>query len=179
LVHAGEVQRLVEGALVHRSIAEEAHRHIGAVLIADGERGAGGDTEAAAHDAVRPEHADGEVGHMHRAAPAAAGAGGLAVQLGEHGAERDALRDGVAVTAMGRRDVVGRGEVTAHSHRGGLLARAGVHEAGQFAGLEQLFDARLEGTDGLHPAQQVASLCRIERRIGDGGGHGPSSQWLV
>jgi O-antigen/teichoic acid export membrane protein len=33
-----------------------------------------------------------------------------------------------------------------------------MNEAGQFAGLEQLFHARLEGADGLHPAQQVASL---------------------
>ena len=97
---------LEERALVERAVAEEADDHAVAAEQPQPERRPGRDAEAAADDTVRAEHPDREVGDVHRPALAPAAAALASEQLGHHRLDVDALRDRVAVTAMGRGDAV-------------------------------------------------------------------------
>ena len=69
-------------------------------------RGADRDRDAAGDDAVGAEHADREVGDVHRAALALAVAVDPSEQLGHHAADVAAFRDAMAVAAMGAGDPV-------------------------------------------------------------------------
>src|SRR5262249_59529038 len=75
-------------------------------LHLSGKAGPGDDRDPAGDDPVGPEHADAEIGDVHRAALALAIAGLPAVELGHHAVEVGALGDAVAVAAMGRDDPV-------------------------------------------------------------------------
>ena len=78
-------------------------------------RGAARDRNAAGDHAVGAEHADGEIGDVHRAALAAAIAGGAAVELRHHARGIGALGDRVAVAAVIRRQPVVLAQIDAHA----------------------------------------------------------------
>ena len=140
----------MEGALVDGAVAEEAERDVGRLAKGCGQRRARGEAEAAADDAVGAQHAEREVGDVHRAAAAGAGAGRLAVELGHHRADADALGDGVAVAAVGRGDQVARFERGAAAGRHRFLADIGMGEAGHLAREVVGEDALLEEPDAHH-----------------------------
>ena len=105
-----QVERLVERAGGDRAVAEERDHDAARPRGAERVRGADRDRQPRADDAVRAEDAERRVGDVHRPAPAAAGPGLLAHQLGEHPARLESLGQHVAVAAVRRRDhVVGPG----------------------------------------------------------------------
>ena len=150
----------MEAPLVDAAVAEEGHGHLARAAVGGRERRAGRDAAARGDDAVRAEHAEREVRDVHRAAAAAAHAGGLPVELGHQPVEADALGDRVAVPAVGRRDVVVATQRGADTGGDGLLADVDVDEAGQLAGEEELLHALLEQADPHHRPVQV------EHRVG-------------
>src|SRR5690606_39027290 len=89
----GDVERLVERADVGGAVAHLADHHLVAAAVVDGERGAGGERDLAADDAVAAEHPGGGVVQVHRPAPALGRTGGATVELGHHAAGLDALGD--------------------------------------------------------------------------------------
>src|SRR6266540_2461052 len=153
-----QVHALVGGALLGRAVAEEAGAHRAAALALGGEPGPAGQRRAAPDDAVGAEHAAGDVGDVHRAALALAGAVDPAEQLGHHRAELDALGDAVAVAAVGRGDEVPVFEVGADADGDRLLTGVEVDEPGDEPVGEQLRHPFLEGSDGHHPVVEPEGL---------------------
>ena len=122
-------------------------------------------------DPVGAEHADAEIGDVHRAALALAVAGLPPVELGHHAVEVGALGDAVAVAAMRRDDPVAAIERGADADGDRLLADVAVHDAVDLAGEIIGRGALLEAADGEHLAQHLALLVGRQVR-----GHGPSGQ---
>ena len=145
----------MEGALVGRAVAEEGQRHPGSLLLLEGQRRADRDGDAAGHDAVGAQDAQVEVGHVQRAALAAAVAGGARGQLGHHVLRVAALGDQVAVPAVRAGDHVVRLQRGARADRGGLLAHAGMDEAGDQPGAPFVDGAQLELAHQEHLAVEV------------------------
>lgn len=167
LVHAGPVQRLEEGAAVDRAVAEEADRE--RVALAQHllrMRRAHRDRQPGRHHAVGAQHADREIGDVHRAALAAVEARGLAEQLAHHACEVGALGQRVAVAAVGGREVVARAQVRADAGRHRLLPgrqvqrpahlgrAAGLLPIGAHAALAGRLGRVLERADAHHGAVQ-------------------------
>ena len=150
-----EVQRLVERALVRRAVAEERDRDLIGAELLRGERRAGRDRDAAADDAVRAEVALRGVGDVHRAAAASAVAGLAAEQLREHPAEVGALRDAVAVAAVGRGDPVVVAQVRADAGGDGLFAGVAVDRSPDLVLAEERRAPLLEAADRPHDAVQI------------------------
>ena len=121
-------------------------------LQLDGVRGARRDDDVCRDDAVRAEHADLEIGDVHRAALAAAIAAFTPEQLAHHGERVGALREGVAVPAMGREQHVVAGEVGADAGRDPLLADRGVDRPEDELLPQALERQLLEGADAPHEA---------------------------
>ena len=71
-------------------------------------RRARGDRDAGGDDAVRAEHADGEIGDVHRSTLAAVEAGRAAEELAHRRGDVGTLGDRVAVAAMGGGEEIGR-----------------------------------------------------------------------
>jgi hypothetical protein len=90
------------------------------------------------------------VGDVHRAALAAAVALLLAEELAEHTVDRRALRQAVAVTAVGARDVVVAAKRLADADGDGFLADVEMSEPWHLRASVELVDALLEGADPLH-----------------------------
>ena len=153
--HGGHVGRLVEGADVAAAVTEERGDHRVLAAVGAGERGAHGDRDAGPDDAVGAQHAARQVVDVHAAAAAAAVAGGLAVQLGEHRSELGALGDRVPVPAVRGGDLVVVAQDRHHPGGDGLLADVQVQEAGHGARLGELAGGLLEQPDPHHPAVQV------------------------
>ena len=163
-VHRSEVEGLVECPLVDPAVAEEAHRHAIGAAVTGRQRGTRGYPEPTADDAVGAQHPQREVGHVHRASPAPAGAIGSPVELGHQRGGRHALGQGVPVTPVGGRDVVIGSEAGTDAGGDGLLAQVGVDEPGELARLEQLLDAALEHPDQHHGPVQSQGLGPLQRR---------------
>src|SRR5207244_8278582 len=85
-------------------------------------------------DAIGAEHADPEIGDVHRAAFALAVAGLPAIELGHHAVEVGTLGDAVAVAAMRRDDPVAVVERATDADRDRLLADVAMHDAVDLAG---------------------------------------------
>jgi hypothetical protein len=163
LVQRGPVEPFEERAAVHRAVAEEAGHD--SLLLADGD-GVGrahGDRDAGRHHAIRAEHADGEVGDVHRAALAAVAAAGAAEELAHHALHRGAFGQRMAVAAVRRGEVVLAGKVQAHAGRDGLLAGRKMQRPahlrvaergaeGRHAAARGLLGRILEGADARHRA---------------------------
>ena len=116
LPDAGQVQPLVEGAIVHRTVAEERHRHAVGLQQHETVAGAGGLEDARADDAAGAHQADLRGEQVHAAAPAARAAGLAAEQLGDQLPRRHSLGQGMAVTAVRAEDHVVRPQM-AHRRR--------------------------------------------------------------
>ena len=125
-------------------------------------RGADGDQDVGADHAVGAEHADLEVGDVHGAALAVAGAALAAEQLAHHGERVGALGDGVAVAAVGGEQDVGSREIGAHADRHRLLADGGMDGTEHELLLEALERRLLEGANAQHGAVVAQEPRRIE-----------------
>ena len=163
--HGGEVHRLVERALGHRTVAEEGHGDAAVGPQLRRRRRPDGDGQAGRHDAVRPEDPERRVGDVHRAPAAAVGALVPGHQLGEHPERVQPLGQAVAVAAMGRGDDVGGPERPAGPHRGRLLPDRQVDEPGHLARSVQRGHPLLEPPDHQHPPVHLEQVV--------GGSHRP------
>ena len=141
---------------------KKSHRHAVAALQLGGQGRAGGQGHSRAHDAVGAQHADAEVGDVHRAALAVAVAVAAAEKLGHHQVDVGALGDGVAVAAVGAGDAVGRPQGRADAHRHRFFADVGVDHSGYVAFVELLHRPLVEGADGHHLAVHVQQQTGIE-----------------
>ena len=152
-------------ALVVGAVAEErdGDRAVAAPLGA--ERGADGDRQAAADDAVGAEVAARGIGDVHRAAAPLAIAGFLAEEFGEHRLQVGALGDAMAMAAVGRGDSVGVGQRHADPDRRRLLPDREMHGAvGQPAHI-RVFGRFLEAADAVHAPQGIERVGRREPEI--------------
>ena len=144
------VQRLVERSLVDRAVAEEAQADLVGIAEADAVADAGGQRQVAAHDPVAAEVAAGHVVEVHAAALAAADARELPAQLGEQQAGVRSPREGVAVVAVIRDEVV-IGPHHAHGPDADrFLADVEVEEAADPALDVELGAPLLEAADEQH-----------------------------
>ena len=150
----------MERALRHRAVAEERHHDTAVGAELGRGRGADRDRQAGGHDAVGTEDADGGIGDVHRAPASAVRARVLGHQLGEHPERVEPLRQAVAVTAMGRRDHVGRGEWPARAHGRCFLPDREVHEARDLRVAVQRGHPLLEPADHEHPSMQLEDARR-------------------
>src|ERR1019366_2528726 len=101
-----EIHDFVKRALAERTFTKKADRDLMGAQMFCGEGGAGGDTDASAHDGVGPEVAGGGIGDMHRSTFAFAVPGFFTEQFGKHAVGRGALGETVSVAAMRAGDVV-------------------------------------------------------------------------
>ena len=131
-LHGGEIERLVETAVVGGTVTEEGNADIVAPLLASADADADGVANAGRDDAVGAEQTDGAIVEMHGAAAAAANAVGLAEQLRHHTAGIGALGKRVAVAAMRRRDPIGAAQMRADADAGRFFADVEVQEARGF-----------------------------------------------
>src|SRR5438067_4777740 len=155
-----DVHHLVEQPLAERALAEEADGDLVGAAPLRGERGSGRDPRRAADDRVRAEVPVLVVGDVHRAALAAAVAGLLAEQLGEHPADLGSLREAVPVAAVRRRDPVLAPQRRAHADGDRLLTDVEMRQAGHLRAAVELVRLLLEEPDQRHPA------VHLEREIG-------------
>ena len=169
LPDGGEVQRLVEGALRRRAVAEEGHRHAAVGPQLRRRRRPHRDRQARGHDAVGAEDPELRVGDVHGAAAAAVGALVLAHQLGEHPGRVQALGQAVAVAAVGRGDDVGGPKRPARADGRRLLPDREVDEAGDLAVAVERGHPLLEAADQQHPAVHLEEVGRREARSGQKG----------
>jgi hypothetical protein len=124
--------------------------------------GSAGYGQSGPDDAVGPQHADAEIGDMHRAAFALAVAGLLAVDLGHHLLHVRALGYAVAVAAVVAYEAVLNTQVLAHPCGDGFLPDVGVDEADDVAGIELSHHSLLEATDGKHRRVQIDECLIIQ-----------------
>src|SRR5215211_4497847 len=162
------VHHFVEDALAERALAEEADRDLVGTPRLGRERRAGRDAGRSPHDRVCAEIAVLVVGNVHRAALAAAVALLLAEELAEHTVDRRALRQAMAVAAVGARDVVVATERLADAHGDGFLTDVEMSQPWHLRAPVELVDALLEGADPLHLLVHPQG----ELRADVGGGHG-------
>ena len=151
------------GPGIRRAVAEKRHRDPALALHLRREPGAGDDRDPAGDDAVGAEHADAEIGDVHRAALALAIAGLPAVELGHHAVEVRPLGDAMAVAAMGRDDPVAAAQRRADADRDRLLADIAMHDAVDLADEIIGRGALLEPADRQHPPQHLA--LRLGRQV--------------
>ena len=150
LPERGDVQGLVEGALVDGAVAEEAEHHLLGLAQADRVAHARRHRQVAAHDAVPAEVAGGDVVEVHAAALAAADAPDLPAQLGHQRPGVGAAGERVAVVAVGGDEVVVGPKEAHRRHRHRLLADVQVEEAADLALHVDLGAALLEPPDEEH-----------------------------
>src|SRR5438270_11859905 len=93
--------------LVDRAVAEKTQHDLPAAPHECRQGGAAGNAEPAADNAVGTEHANRKVRDVHAAAFPSTVAVDTAKQLGHHPAYVGALGDGVAMTAVRARNLIG------------------------------------------------------------------------
>ena len=150
----------MEGAAVGSTVAKEHHGDL--VVLQDhliGQRSAGGQVVAAAHDAVGAQHTHREVRDVHRAAAALAQAGLLAEDLSHHPVHISALGHAVAMAAVGGLDHVVLPQSRADACGDGFLTDVQVHEAGDLTVQKVVLHALLELADRAHGLVEV--LCQF------------------
>jgi hypothetical protein len=154
----GEVERLVPGARVDRSLAQLAQH--GALLLPPGDlqRHAGGHRQMPADDPPAAEEVQPDVEQVHRAAAPVRGALDAAEQLRHHRVGVHAQRQREAVVAVGgHQHVVGlpgadRPDV------GRLLPGRQMAVAADLGRLVLPLGLRLEGPDQHHQLEELAEL---------------------
>src|SRR4051812_33434837 len=165
----GEVQALVEVALVDGAVAEERDRHRALAGALESERDAGGRRDAPTDDPEAADQAVLERDDVHRAGAAGVDPGRAAEQLVEQGLRRDPERERMAVAAVGARHAVGLREHGRDAGTAGLLAGAQVRGAVHEALEEQRLHLVLEAADQPHAAvelevERLLALGRHPRR---------------
>src|SRR5439155_9789131 len=157
------VERLVEGADVRCSIAEEGNADARLTAQLEGQCGAGDRRESASDHRIRAHVAALDVVEVHRAAVTVRTAFELSVQLRHQLVGRRALRKRVSVGAVRRGDDVALLQSPADADSDGLLADRHVQEARKFPGPESLLDLLFEPPDQQHLAEELAQIRLRER----------------
>ena len=115
---------------------------------------------AHANDGIHAEHANANIGDVHRAALGAIASRRLAVEFGHHAVDFHALGDAVSMTPMRRGDPVAGLQRSAHTHGTSFLAGVVVHGTHGHARLDEPLQALLELADKrqalVHPEQLFA-----------------------
>ena len=168
LPHGGEVERLVEIAVVGRAIAHKGEHHFVAAAVLRLQRDARGQRQMPADNGEAAPEVVFAAGQMHRTALAAADARALAHHLRHQGGGRDAARQRDAVITIGCDDVIALvdGGQRAHAHR--LLAAVEMQvDAGDALLLVEFVTGFLEFANQHHlpvPVQQglnVGKRCTV------------------
>ena len=102
----GEIGRLMKDAFLDRRIPQKGYGDVGLAPLFHGQGRARGHGYPAADDRQAEEHARRHVENMHRSAPTAAAAAGLAVKFRQHGLQITALGQIVGMGPVGRHDLV-------------------------------------------------------------------------
>ena len=155
-----QVERLVEGPLVRRAVAEERDRDAVRSSPPQLKRRAGCEWDATANDAVGTEEAELRVDHVQRAALRAVVAVPARIELRVHPFRVGTAREHVPVAPMRARDHVVGAERRAYAHRNSLLPDRRVQEAGDEAGHPQLRRTLLEAADQHEPPVEADELLR-------------------
>ena len=112
------------------------------------------------NDGIDAQHADADIGDVHRAALTAIAAGRFPVQLGHHAVDFHTFCDAMPVAAMGRSDPVGWFQRGADADGTGLLTGVIVDRANRHAGFDEPLQALLKFPDQsqalVHPKQLFA-----------------------
>ena len=146
----GQIVAFENSALVGAAVADETDRHAAGLQDFRRQRRAADQRTAGPDDAVRPQHAFGEVGDVHRAALAPAQAFAASEDLQHHRIGVAALGDAMAVAAMGRGDDVTVVEMQADADAGRFLAGIEMHEPRNAPGGEFVVHRILELADRPH-----------------------------
>ena len=188
LPQRGDVERLVERALLRGAVAEEREHDLALAADLRGVGGAGRVRDALRDDARGAEEAALDVGQVHRAAVALAEPGLAAVDLGHHRLRVGAEHERVAVAAVGREHLVVGLERRERADDRGLRPVGEVGVAADHAGvlLERPLHPLLELADPQHlrvhpdqplvveavlrhwrsfPARRRAARCRSRRLV--------------
>ena len=168
----GQVERLVEGALIGRAVAEERDRELVRAELLCGERGAGRDRDPPADDAVCAEVALGRVGDVHRPAPSTAVPRLSSQELGEHLPEVRSFRDAVTVSAVRACDPVVVAQVRAHACGDRLFPGVAMDRPPDLVLAEKLRRSLLERTDGPHHPVELQGGRAIDRHV-------PACGWSI
>ena len=144
------VQALEKGAAINGAVAEEAGDDVLLAAKRQALRRTDRDQDARAHDAVGAEHADIEIGNVHRAALAPAGAGLASEELGHHRRGRGSLGQRMAMSPMIAGDEVASAEIGADPGGNRFLADREMDRAFDLACLERGLCCLLEGADAAH-----------------------------
>src|SRR3981081_2400268 len=103
-----------------------------------------------ADDRVYSEHADANVGYVHRATLAAIAAGGLAIEFRHHPVHFNTLGNAVSMAAMRGCDPICRFERRAYADCTSFLAGIVMHRTDRHASLNEPLQTLLEFTDERH-----------------------------
>src|SRR5262245_33236490 len=155
-----DVEALVERPGIRSTVAEKRYRDAALSLHLRRKSGAGDNRYSARDHAVGAEHADVEIGDMHRATLAFAVAGLPAVQLRHHAVEIGTLGDAMAMASMRRDDPVVALKGAANADRDRLLADIAMHDRVDLPGEVVRRGALLKAPDHQHLAQHLALLVR-------------------
>ena len=136
----------MERALVARAVAEERHDNVVLLLHFQSQRGAGGQRNAAARDAVRAKEALVHRAHVLRTAAAAAITGQLAKQFGHDFVNIQITGQQVAVATMVGDDPIRVANALHDADGGCLLPDAEMGGAAQQPLAEQAAQRLLERT---------------------------------
>ena len=151
----GHIQRLVEGALIGRSVAEEADANLIGSPVAGGKACAYRDVVTGTHDTVGTQNALVGVGDVHGAALALAVAGFLAKQLRHHELQVAALGYDMTMTAMGAGDIIVIPQAGAHTGGDSFFAKVQMNKSGDLAISKQALCLALKFADADHPQVHV------------------------
>ena len=147
-----------------------------------------GDSDAAADDGVSAQVAGGGIGDVHRSALAAAIAGFLAEQFGEHAIGRRSFGQAVSVAAVRAGDVIVDAQSFANSHGHGFFAAVQVGQSGHERAGVELVHLLFKQADAHHLAIGAQPLLFFRGslaarfRIGSSGCHfflGPAVTGVV
>src|SRR2546421_601876 len=152
----------MEGALIGRAIPKETDGHLASAIVLRSEPCSRCQWEAAAHNAISPEHPLVDVGDMHRAALATAGSCFTAQQLSHHLAQAHAFSDTVTMPAVMAGNVVIIGQVRADTHGNRFFTSIQVYETGDLPRGEFFASALLKFTDRCHLLVQMKQLGLIQ-----------------
>ncbi len=152
--NGGQVQCLMESALVARTIPKEAGYHLTVLPLFRGQSHAVGDGDAAANDTIGANDAPVEIRDMHRTALALAAAGDLAVDFRHHGLKVSSLGQNVPVAPVGADHIVILPQGRAHPNGNCFLADGGMEESWDSPGQEGLGHLVFKMTDLQHRLMQ-------------------------
>ena len=129
----GQVQALVELAVVGAAVAEEDHYHPVFFGALRGQCQPYGDRQVPGDDGITAPEVLADVGKVHRTAASLIYAGFFAVQFRHQALRIQSAHDGMPVIAIMRHDVILRAQRMNCAHGDGFLADVEMQEAADFA----------------------------------------------